>query len=85
MPAVDGRFSDPDWHDLPFALAAQAFLLSDRWWRAATTELRGVTAQHERQIAFIARQWLDVFSPANSSGMNLARGFGQWLDDVGAL
>ena len=39
MPAADGRFSDPDWHDLPFALAAQAFLLAERWWQAATTEL----------------------------------------------
>ena len=99
MPAADGRFSDPDWHDLPFALAAQAFLLADRWWRAATTELRGVTAQHERQTAFMARQWLDVFSPANSpwtnpevlrrtraeAGMNLARGLCYWLDDFGAL
>ena len=99
MPAADGRFSDPDWHDLPFALAAQAFLLADRWWQAATTELRGVTAQHERQTAFMARQLLDMFSPANSpwtnpevlrrtraeAGANLARGLGYWLEDFGAL
>jgi polyhydroxyalkanoate synthase subunit PhaC len=99
MPAADGRFSDPDWHDLPFVLAAQGFLLADRWWRAATMELHGVTAQHERQVAFMARQWLDVFSPANypwtnpevlrrtraQAGMNLLRGLGHWLDDFGAL
>ena len=95
MPAADGRFADPDWHDLPFALAAQTFLLADRWWQAAITDLRGVTAQHQRQVAFMARQWLDVLSPANcawtnpevvrrtqaEAGANLARGLGYWLDD----
>jgi polyhydroxyalkanoate synthase len=47
----------------------------------------------------MARQWLDVFSPANypwtnpevlrrtraQAGMNLLRGLGHWLDDFGAL
>ena len=91
--------SDPDWHDPPFALAAQAFLLAERWWQVATTELRGVTAQHERRPAFIARQWLDMFSPVTyhwsnpevmratraELGANFARGLCHWLDDFGAL
>jgi len=47
-------------------------------------------------VSFAARQWLDVFSPANfamtnpevlnrtigEAGANLQRGFGHWLDDV---
>lgn len=94
-----GRFADPEWEDLPYALYAQAFLLAEDWWRAATTELRGVTAQHERQVAFVARQLLDLVSPANcpwtnpevvrrtgaEAGNNLLRGLSYWLEDQEAL
>ena len=96
--ADDRRFADPAWHDLPFALYAQAFLLAEGWWQAATTGLRGVTAQHERQVAFLARQLLDIGSPANfpwtnpevvrrtleESGDNLRRGLAYWLEDCEA-
>ena len=96
--ADDRRFADPAWQDLPFALYAQAFLLAEGWWQAATTGLRGVTAQHERQVAFLARQLLDVSSPSNfpwanpevvrrtleESGDNLRRGLGYWLEDCEA-
>ena len=96
MPTGNGRFADPEWHDMPYALAAQGFLLADRWWQAAATGLRGVTAQHERQVAFLTRQWLDVLSPANwpwsnpevvrrtraEAGRNLVRGVGHWLEDL---
>ena len=96
--ADERRFADPAWHDLPFALYAQAFLLAEGWWQAATTGLRGVTAQHERQVAFLARQLLDIGSPANfpwtnpevvrrtleESGDNLRRGLAYWLEDCEA-
>jgi polyhydroxyalkanoate synthase subunit PhaC len=37
----DRRFVDPGWQALPFAFQAQAFLLAEEWWRAATTGVRG--------------------------------------------
>ena len=46
----ESRFWNPAWQDLPFATYAQAYLLAEDWWQAATTGLRGVTAQHERQV-----------------------------------
>lgn len=96
---TDRRFADPQWQSLPYDLYAQAFMLTESWWHAATTGLRGVTAQHERQVAFLARQLLDIASPANvpwtnpevvrrtldESGRNLARGFAYWLEDQEAL
>jgi polyhydroxyalkanoate synthase len=96
--ADDRRFADPQWQSLPFAPYAQGFLLAEGWWRAATSGVRGVTAQHERQVAFMARQLLDILSPANlpwsnpevirrtaqEGGRNLLRGLGYWLEDVEA-
>jgi polyhydroxyalkanoate synthase len=92
----DRRFTDPQWQDLPYALYAQAFLLAESWWAAATRGVRGVTAQHERQVSFVARQLLDLLSPTNlpwtnpevvrrtleEGGNNLLRGFGFWLQDL---
>ena len=92
----DHRFDHDQWANLPFALHAQAFLLAEQWWRAATSGIRGVTAQHERQVAFMARQFLDVLSPSNfawtnpevvgrtleENGINLLRGLGYWLEDA---
>lgn len=96
---ADRRFADPQWQSLPYDLYTQAFMLAENWWHAATTGLRGVTAQHERQVAFVARQLLDIASPANfpwtnpevvrrtldENGRNLIRGFMYWLEDQEAL
>ena len=92
----DRRFSGPDWRGFPYNLMAQGFLAAEAWWDAATTGPRGVTAQHERQVRFLTRQWLDHFSPANlpwtnpevlrrtlaEGGANLVRGFGYWREDL---
>ena len=92
----DHRFDDPLWQAAPFDLVYQSFLLTQQWWHNATTDVRGVTQQHERLVAFAARQWLDVFSPSNfvatnpvalrktqaELGTNLVRGLYNLLDDI---
>ena len=92
----DRRFADRGWQTFPYNLLAQGFLAAEAWWDAATTGVRGVTAQHERQVRFLTRQWLDRFSPANlpwtnpevvrrtlaEGGANLQRGFAYWQEDL---
>lgn len=91
----DRRFVDEAWRKPPYDAIYQAFLLSQQWWHNATTGVRGVTRQHERMVAFGARQFLDMASPANfiptnpevltrtqrEGGMNLVRGALNFIDD----
>ncbi|MFW5832705.1 MAG: PHA/PHB synthase family protein [Pseudomonadota bacterium] len=89
------RFADPEWRTWPYALFQQTFLANERWWQAATTDVRGATRHHLRVVNFVTRQRLDRLSPANQpwtnpevrrtlaeGGANLARGFRLWLEDV---
>jgi len=92
----DRRFNDPAWQRWPHNLVYQSFLLVQQWWHNATSGVRGVSRHHEELANFLTRQWLDVFSPANfvstnpevwartaaTGGMNLARGFSNWLEDA---
>jgi polyhydroxyalkanoate synthase subunit PhaC len=92
----DPRFAAPAWHQFPFNIWAQGFLATQAWWAAATTGPRGVTALHERQVGFMARNALDRWAPSNlpwtnpevlertlaEQGRNLVRGLEFLADDV---
>ena len=92
----DARFTAPAWHQWPFSFFYQSFLLTQQWWHIATTDNRGVAKQHEAIVAFVTRQLLDLFSPANSpltnpeilqatwreGGRNLLRGGANFLADL---
>lgn len=93
---IDKRFDDPAWRERPFDLITQGFLLTQKWWQAATTQVRGVSKHHEAMVSFAMRQWLDVFSPSNylatnprllretleQGGANLYRGWLNALEDM---
>ncbi len=93
--AQDRRFRHESWQQPPFNLMHQAFLMSQQWWHNATTGVRGVTAEHERAVEFVARQMLDIVSPSNflatnpeviartreEAGQNLVRGAQNFWDD----
>jgi len=95
----DRRFRDPAWQQFPFDLVYQAFLLQQQWWWNATTDVKGVTAPHQRLVSFVARQALDVLSPSNfvatnpevlrrtaeTGGMNLIGGAVDFAQDWLAL
>ncbi len=95
-PAEDSRFAAPGWQAWPFNMLAQGFLAVEDLAQAATTGVRGVTGQHERQVAFMARQLLDVVAPSNfpwtnpeviertarEGGQNLLRGLGFLAEDI---
>ena len=91
----DRRFTGEQWQQFPFNLVYQSFLLTQQWWHAATTSVRGVTLHHENVVEFASRQILDMLSPSNfvltnpevlqrtahQGGLNLARGFVNLIDD----
>jgi polyhydroxyalkanoate synthase len=96
VPADDSRFQGADWRGFPFAVMEQGFYLTEKWWRSAASGVRGVSAEHERQVWFLMRQWLDLMAPTNvpalnpevvrrtavEGGANLLRGLGYLLDDL---
>ena len=98
-PRRERRFEAKEWHQWPFNLMHQSFLLTQEWWQAATRGVRGVSRHHEEVVSFAARQLLDVCSPGNylatnptvlqrtaeSGGANLARGMLHLLDDLERL
>lgn len=91
----DHRFEDPTWQKWPYNIMYQSFLLKQQWWSNATTDVLGVTPQHEKAMEFSTRQIMDMFSPSNylltnpelmnqtvsENGQNLVRGWHNLLDD----
>ena len=90
----DLRFSHPSWRPWPFAPVVRHYLAAEAWWREATA-LRGMNAHHRELAGMLARQWLDMLSPANmglanpevlertleTRGTNLLQGLANAVDD----
>jgi polyhydroxyalkanoate synthase len=62
----DHRFDHEGWKALPYHMMEQGFLLTEQWWASATTNIQGVAGNHERMVAFLARQLLDMLAPSNN-------------------
>lgn len=91
----DKRFTGDAWRKQPFAAIYQGFLLTQQWWHNATTGVEGVSKHHEDVVSFVARQLLDLVSPANfpltnpevleatikQGGMNFIRGAANFWED----
>jgi len=95
----DKRFKAPQWQLPPYNWLSQGFLLTQRWWDEATSQVRGVSEHHEHVVEFVTRQWLDMCSPSNfvptnpqvlqetltTGGKNLITGFANWWRDAMAV
>lgn len=66
----DKRFENEAWQHWPYLQIYQGFLLTQQWWQDATTNVPGLSRHHEDIVSFVARQVLDVMSPANSPATN---------------
>ena len=91
----DKRFAGQAWQRWPFNAFYQNFLLTQQWWHNATIGVPGVSRHHEDIVSFLARQALDIVSPANfpftnpeviekaahQGGMNFVRGALNFWED----
>ncbi|VVD85369.1 alpha/beta hydrolase [Pandoraea communis] len=95
-PDTDRRFRDPLWDNLPFSWWRERFLRTQHFVDEMTGEIPGVDPHHRDVVRFMARQWLDVFSPSNlwylnpevlsavreTHGQNLVKGAQRWWSDL---
>jgi polyhydroxyalkanoate synthase len=52
----DSRFRDEAWQKWPFNMMSQAFLLNQQFLHNMTSNVEGVTQQHEDVVTFTTRQ-----------------------------
>jgi polyhydroxyalkanoate synthase len=95
----DRRFREDDWELPSFNLLAQAFLLTEQWWRSTTTDIHGLSHANAAVADFVLRQCLDTVAPTNfvatnpevlrkimeTGGGNFVSGFHNWMEDCQAL
>ncbi len=94
--AGDARFEGTAWSQWPFNVYAHTYRNYADWWQDALAAVPGVAPENKRTLEFMARNALEALSPANylatnpelldatraEAGENLARGFGNWLEDI---
>lgn len=94
-PVTDWRFGADAWHNWPYNVMHQSYLLSEQWWRKATTDVPGVNKHHADVVSFAAGELLKLFSPRHylftnpelvqhtidQAGANLGRGAMNAIDD----
>ncbi len=94
-PENDRRWESEEWKKWPFNIYCQSFLLAQKWWQKATTQVSGVSCHHEDVVSFVARQLLDIFAPTNfiltnpevlkvtleQNGANLVKGLINFIED----
>lgn len=94
---ADRRFNSPNWKKPPYSILVQNFRAVEQWWDEAF-KIHGVSGRHQAILAFLARQYLDIFSPTNgfltnpdivrrtveTNGVNLFNGWLNAIDDVAA-
>ena len=92
----DHRFKNAAWDQFPFNFYSQTFLLYEKWWNEATTDIRGMSHHRLHVVNFMARQLLDMMSPSNypftnpeviaatveQNGANFVTGFNNFLEDT---
>jgi polyhydroxyalkanoate synthase len=70
-PSRDRRFSDPAWGASPVhAYMAQAYLINAEMLAEAAKLLPAGNPQQQRQMQFMARQWIDAAAPSNFAATN---------------
>jgi polyhydroxyalkanoate synthase len=53
----DNRFKSEKWQQWPYNAVYQSFLLTQRWWQSATTDVKGVSAHHQDVVSFVRRPY----------------------------
>ncbi|NLY35442.1 MAG: alpha/beta fold hydrolase [Alcaligenaceae bacterium] len=64
-PITDKRFSDEKWKAWPFNIFQLSYLMTEAWWKEATSDIRGATPHHLDLVSMAGQQILNALSPKN--------------------